>query len=171
MAYSVPATNTIGQQFLTITGIIQLLQSGAPPANIAFPSLGNAGQVTNLTPGQGAPIQLNLENLTVVRSIGLITCASICYVYSLSGMGYVYHANAGVISNNSFVTAMQELGVQGGELGSVFIAFAHPEATDNGYQQSLNDLQNWGIPANNIVEITNLLIPQFGLNNQLQVGY
>jgi hypothetical protein len=171
MAYTVPAAAQIGQQNYTVTGVIQLMASTNPPANIAFPNLGNpAGHTTNLWVGQGAAINLN-QNAQVTRAIGLISCASFCFVDSQTGVGYVYHANVGSIDQAAFATAIHAMGSAGPPYNSVYIAMAHPNATDPGYQGSIQSLIGWGVPTNNIVEITHLFMGQFGLNNLLQIGY
>lgn len=170
MAYTVAAAQNLGTNTYTITSVIQLMASQNPPATIAFPSLGNPPNTTNLGPTQGAPIQAS-PAVEVVRSFGLITCASVCFVNAGSTTGYVFHANAGHVSNADFLTAMTAIGAGAGPYNHVYIAYAHPNASDGGYQQSIASLVGWGIPTNNIVEITNLFLPQFGMNNLFQIGY
>jgi len=171
VVYTVPAAQIVGQQALTVTGLLQLVSGTNPPPNVPFPTLGSPpGAVTNLGPGQGVTIQAGLAP-EVVRSFGLITCASVCYVTTASTTGYVYHANAGAIPNGSFNAAMAAIGAAGPPYNAVYVAYAHQNATDQGYQQTLGDLVNWGVPTNNIVEIEWLFLPQFGMNNLLQLGY
>jgi len=170
MPYSVPATQNLGDQTYTITNVIQLMSGANPPANIAFPMLGNpVGATTNLGVNQGAAIQWAPAD-AVTRAIGLITCASVCYVNADNGEAYVYHANTGHVTNPNFLTAMGAIHAAA-PYDSVYIAYAHLGNTDQGYQDTLTDFVTWGIPTNNIVEITNLFIGQFGLNNNLQLGY
>ena len=166
MAYTVPAAQSIGTNTYTITSVLQLMSGHNPPANIAFPSLGGGG--TSLSTGQAAAIAWSPAP-NIVRAVGLITCASICFVNSTNGNGYVLHANVGAITNADFTNAMNAIGAP--PYANVYIALAHPNATDPGYQKSVADMVTWGIPTNNIVEITNLYLNMFGLNNAFQIGY
>lgn len=43
--------------------------------------------------------------------------------------------------------------------------------TDPGYQSTLADFVAWGVPTNNITEITDLRIAVFGINNFGWLGY
>lgn len=155
----------VGQQSYTISGLLQLLSSINPPASIAFPSLGNTN-ATSLLTGQTATYTVN-NVARVVRSVGLMTCASIIFL-SQNGKGYVLHANAGGISQEQFNAAIQAME---GNAGTTYIVYAHPDNNDPGYTESLNDMVTWGANTNNIAEITNLAITNFGVNNLSQVGF
>lgn len=171
MSYSVDANQNFGEQWLTITGLIQLMSGKNPPNSISFPSLGNpAGATTSLGVGQGNVVTWGPNN-AVTRSIGLISCASICFINTITGTAYVYHANTGHITNGGFNAIMGYIGAAGPVFNSVYITYTHPGNTDQGYQDSVTDMVNWGVPTNNIVEITNLFLQLFGLNNNLQLGY
>jgi hypothetical protein len=169
MAYRVPAAATVVGGPHTVVNVVNAMAAPMPPANISFPLLGNPPATNSLGPGQGMVIAAGAVP-QVNRSIGLITCASVCYVNTANNTGYVYHANAGDVPHGDFVTAMGAIGAVP-PYGTVYIAYAHPNATDQGYQQSIQDFVNWGVPTNQIVEITHLFVGQFGTNNQLQIGY
>ena len=170
MSYTVSAAPNIGTQGLTVTGLIQLMSSQHPPATVSLQSLGNPHNHHDLTPHQGHAITQG-ENPEVVRSIGLVSCASVCYVNNANPpIGYVFHANAGSLSASNFQAATTALGALA-PYNTVYIAYAHPDASDHGYQQNVAALVGWGIPTNNIVEITHLAVYNFGLNNVLQLGY
>ncbi|MFY0525287.1 hypothetical protein ACN28I_19790 [Archangium gephyra] len=168
MAYRVPATQSLGANAYTVSSVLQAVSGINPPASIAFPMLGSS--TVTLGPSQGSPIQGGAVT-AVVRSIGLITCASVCFVNANSTTAYVFHANAGSVSHGNFTAAMTAIGAGGGPYNGVYIAYAHPGATDPGYQSTIADLVNWGVPTHNIVEITHVFVPQFGMNNGLQIGY
>ena len=167
MPFTVNAAQNYGEDAFTITGLIQLLSSPNPPATVAFRTLGPGGQILG-SPGQGAAIALNPVP-AIVRSTGLISCASVCYINGANGQGYVYHANVGVVAQDAFELAMHSIGAP--PMGQVYIALAHPGASDAGYQQTVADFVKWGVPANNIVEIAQLLLNMFGLNTSFQIGY
>lgn len=170
MSYSIQAAGAYGSDAYTIPGLVRLLGSASPPAVVAFPSLGNPARHTiDLVTGQGAVIQYGVEK-AVVRAIGLSSCASVCYTSNNTGASYVYHCNVGLLSRASFDTAMEAIGTAG-SYGSVFVALAHPDGTGPGYQQSVQNLVAWGVPTGQVVEISNVLLTQFGLNNSLQMGY
>jgi hypothetical protein len=174
MSYSVVASAALGGGY-TVVGLVQTLGSQNPPAVAAFQMLPSpVGHTTSLAINDGASIQF-ADPDQVVRAFSLITCASVCYTNSATGTSYVYHANAGVIGQASFNTAIGAIGAiaaAGPPLyPSVFVAVAHPGASDPGYQASVQALVGWGVPTNQVVEISNLFLPQFGLNNLLQLGY
>ena len=167
MPFHVAAAQDFGNNALTITGLIQRLSAPNPPATIAFRMLAPEG--LNLdSPGEGAPIALNPVP-AVVRSIALISCASVCYINGATGQGFVYHANVGVVHQDAFEFALNAIGAP--PYGQVYIALAHPGPTDAGYQQTVANFVAWGIPPNNIVEISQLYLNMFGLNTSFQIGY
>ena len=141
-----------------------------PPANIAFPSLGNPPNTHNLGVGQGMSVQGG-PLAEVTRSIGLITCGSVCFLNSANAQAYVLHANAGHVSNAQFMTAMAAILAGPPPYNTIYIGYAHPNATDPGYQASIADFILWTVPTNNIVEITHLPVGMFGMNNHFQIGY
>jgi hypothetical protein len=80
--------------------------------------------------------------------------------------------NAGSVTVNEFNQAMVAIGATTGPpYNTVYIAYAHPNNTDPGYQSTIADFVTWGVPTSNIIEITNVFLPMFGLNNLLQAGY
>ncbi len=168
MSYTISAATTIGKQTYTITGAIHLVSGTKPPSSIAFPFLGNTDRKF-LGPNQGASIQMSTKEQEVV-SFGLITCASVCYVNGNSDIGYVFHANAGHITHSDFITAMKEIEAKP-PYNQVYLAYAHRNDTDEGYQSTIKDLIGWGMPSDNILEIANLRLDNFGLNNLFQIGY
>src|SRR5688572_8471390 len=100
--------NAGGQQTYTVTGLLSLLSSTNPPAAIAFPSAGSTN-ATNLLTNQSAGIVIS-PNAQVVRSVGLITCASVIWLGQTSATGYVYHANSGNVPQAEFNNAIAATG-------------------------------------------------------------
>ena len=167
--YRVAAEWAIGENFLTIPSLLQLMSSQHPPATIAFPRLGNPANTHSLAEGEGLAVQSSpLDEVT--RATGLHTCASVCYLNGTNGLAYVYHSNVGHLSFVEFRVAMVAI-LAGVNYANVYIAYAHRQPTDHGYQQNIDDLVAWGVPAANIVEITDLFLNEFGMNNYLQIGY
>lgn len=170
MAYTVPAAPGLGQQTYTITYLLQLMGGVNPPANVAFPTLGNPPNTHNLLTGQAMPVQGG-PIAEVTRAVGLISCGSVCFLNGANGLAYVLHANVGHVSHAQFMNAMVAIAAGPAPHNTVYIAYAHPGPTDPGYQGTIADFINWGVPTNNIVEITNLALNMFGMNNLLQIGY
>ncbi|MDY4297563.1 MULTISPECIES: hypothetical protein [unclassified Xanthomonas] len=107
----------------------------------------------------------------ITRAFGLITCAAVIYVSTDPNAvpaAWVNHSNAGHVSAADVAAALASLG--GPPPASVLVIFAHPGASDPGYLASIGTIGASGIPANNIVEIPNLIVPQFGINNLAQIG-
>lgn len=171
MAYTVPAAQSFGEQAYTITGVIQLMSSTTPPTEIAFPRFPDSQfAIEREYQGQGASIAQGPDDRAVVAA-GLQSCAAVCYVNTQSTTGYVYHSPMGDISQASFQQAMSAIQAVGPPYTTVYVAYAHRDATDQGYQSGIASLVNLGVPTNNIVEITNLVLGEFGLNNLFQLGY
>jgi hypothetical protein len=170
MAYRVAAKQEVGQQFYTVTGLVQLMGGSNPPATLAFGELGKPQNTHNLGEGEGMPVQQSPID-EVTRCTGLTSCAAVCYLNADNGLAYIYHANTGTIHYDAFQAAMVAIGSGGPAHKTVYITYAHPKASDAGYQATIADLERWRVPANNIVEITHLFFPQFGMNNLLQIGY
>lgn len=167
--YRVAAEWEIGQNFITIPGLIQLMSSQHPPATIAFPQLGTPVNTHELAEGEGMAVQMSpLDEVT--RATALHSCAAVCYLNTTNGLAYVYHANAGSVSFAEFRIAMVAILAEV-NYGAVLIAYAHRQPTHHTYQQTINDFVAWGVPAANIVEITDLFLNEFGMNNYLQIGY
>ena len=104
--------------------------------------------------------------MSVTRSGGLFTCASVMYI-SKSNY-YVHHANAGDERLNDFQTATQALGAP---LNDVSVVYAHPNQHDAEYRKSVNQIISWGVPAAQVLEIANLPFNSFGINNEGRLGY
>jgi hypothetical protein len=167
MPFHVAAAQNYGPNAFTITGLIQILNVPNPPAIVAFQTLGGGGQSLP-SPGMSAAIALSPVP-AIVRAVSLITCASVCYVNGANGQGFVYHSPSGTVPQNAFHLALNAIGAP--PSGQVFIALAHPGPTDAGYQQTVANFVAWGIPPNNIVEISQLMLNMFGLNTNFQIGY
>lgn len=107
----------------------------------------------------------------VTNAFGLITCASVIYASTdpaaVAG-AWVHHANAGHVAVGDVTAAIAALGNP--PAGSILVIFAHPGPHDPGYAGSIATIVAQGIPAANVVEIPNLLIPQFGINNLGWIG-
>jgi len=142
-------------------------------ANLAGPTprLPNATNNYNLGVNQTrlAPIGNVSEN---TRAFGLITCAAVIFAstdpHALAA-AYVFHANAGHVAVGDITAARVALGAP--PWNSILVVVAHPGAHDPGYAASITSMTNLGILPNYIVEIENLPVGQFGINNSGQIGF
>lgn len=169
MAFTIPAAPGFGQIRRTIPGVVNLMGGANPPANIAFPSLGGTPNSHFLMTGESMPVQRSPVP-EVTRAVGLITCASVCFHNTANDLAYVLHTGSGLVTHVQFMAAVTAI-LAGPPFDTVYIAYAHRSATDPGYQAAVANFVNWGVPTNNIVEITNLPYDMFGMNNELQIGY
>lgn len=106
------------------------------------------------------------------KAVGLITCACVIYVSTwpnANAIAHLHHAPSGLITNRDINTALAALG-NNIPMGSVYVIYAHPNAHDDGYQDSINTLINRNINTNNIIEICELNSGTFGVNNLGQIG-
>jgi hypothetical protein len=164
MSYILKALPDPGQDFPTVTTLFSRLRSPFAPREMAFAGL--QGKAFSLVTGAGAPISFTGDD-RVVRAVGLSTCASICFLNTMQAKGYVYHAPSGTVSLEEFGYARKAIG---GDLDHLFVVLAHREGR-SGYEDTLDEFESWGVPANNMVEITHLAMSNFGLNHMLQLGY
>jgi hypothetical protein len=143
-------------------------------ANPAGPSPGALPQgiaTVQLTYSQvGMQFIRGAPSKTVV--IGLITCAAVLYVssdpHAVPGV-WLHHANAGHVSGNDVHLALHNLG--GPPVASIDVIFAHPGASEAGYNASMATIAEQGINNHNIIEIPNMIVPQFGVDNFGHLGF
>lgn len=109
--------------------------------------------------GQNPPV--------VIRATPLYSCASVIYYSNATGNIHIHHAMLGELNNDDVETAFDELGTD--NANSLYVIFAHPKGNDNTYQESLNLLEERGIPGNQILEITNGP-KMFGVNSLGHIG-
>ena len=104
---------------------------------------------------------------------GLITCASVVYTSTNPGafaLAHIHHANAAHVGPADVVAARAALGLP--PWASIMVIFAHQNgAGDVGCAASMMTIVGQGVPANNVIEIPNLLVGQFGINNLGQIGF
>jgi len=151
---------------VNISRFVASVQGG----NVAGPLPYLAGAGNDLGVGASAT-QIIGPVAGITRAVGLITCASVIYVSTdpnAAPLAWVSHSNAGHVSAIDVATALASLGAP--PPASVLVIFAHPGASDAGYLASIATIAAAGIPANSIVEIPNLIVPQFGINNLGQIG-
>ncbi|MDC0678474.1 hypothetical protein [Sorangium atrum] len=166
----IAAARNIGQKPVTFSSVFHAA-SIVPPAGIAFPYLHRtAGRTKLLNTNEGATVALGPDE-EVALAYGAMTCVAVCYFSSSSTTGYVFHANAGAVSPAYFQEAMTAIGVAPAQYNTVYIAYAHNGPADPDYQRDIANLVGQGIPANQIVEITDLFQGQFAMNNNLELGY
>lgn len=152
---------------MNISAFIQHVRQGHNQGSIPF----LRGQITNnLGTNQTAIVPIaNANNLT--RAVGLITCASVIYVSTnpnALAVAYVHHAGSGHLAPQDIINAWNALGTP--PWNTILVVFAHPNAKDGGYADSIANLMAQGIPNNNIVEIENLTTGCYGINNLGQIG-
>jgi hypothetical protein len=104
--------------------------------------------------------------------VGLISCAAVLYVstdrHAVPGV-WLHHANAGHVSGENVQSAIHNLGSR--PAASIYVIFAHPDPSDNGYNASMATIAEHGINDHNIIEIPNVIVPQFGVDNLGQIGF
>jgi hypothetical protein len=150
---------------------INNVQLQAPPVTGPMPGQLPIAPATNLGTGQA-----HLQPLAPVNSktviTGLITCAAVLYVSrdpgAVAGI-WLHHANAGHVTVGDVNAARAALGNP--PWNSIEVVFAHLGPADPGYAGSIATIAAQGIPANNIVQIPNLLIGQLGVNNLGFMGF
>lgn len=137
------------------------------PARFAFPQLGGANAVELGRDGTYFHRGSDGGLVRVIRSIGLSTCTSVIY-WTRAGDIFVYHANASYIAKSEFTDAINTLRTTAGE---AWIVFAHLNDSDAGHRDTIADLVKWGANTNRIIEVTNLQMPNFGINTLGWLGY
>jgi hypothetical protein len=106
-----------------------------------------------------------------IRASGLISCAAVCFLNTVAGVGYVYHANVGDVPRGTFDTIMDDIGARAlPRYAGAAVAYAHQDASDRGYDNAVRDLRNW-LDQGQLVQITHLPLNEFGMNGHFQIGY
>ncbi|MFL6674169.1 MAG: hypothetical protein ACJ8LG_12880 [Massilia sp.] len=151
---------------VNIAGFVAATQAGVLAGPLPF--LHGAGNNLGVHAAAFAPIGIAAS---ITRAFGLITCASVIYTstHAAAAAGaWVHHANAGHVAAVDVANAIAGLG--GPPPASLLVIFAHPGASDPGYLASIATITGAGVPAANVVEIPNLVVPQFGINNLGWIG-
>ena len=160
------ANNPHGERsFYTVRQLSQLALMGI--TNIKFGFLVATDVTEELGTHANSGVRPIGDAARVTRSIGLLTCASVIYITDANY--YVHHANAGDENQGNYNDAIQTLGNP--DPAGVRVIYAHPNAQDEEYQNSVNQIVTFGIPAGNVFEIANLEFGRFGINNQGRLGY
>lgn len=152
---------------------ISIFISGAQ-ANPAGPQPGQLRRgitTVNLDTGQTGMQSIQATpSKTVV--IALITCAAVLYVstdrHAEPGV-WLQHANAGYVKADDVQAARHHLGNP--PFASIAVIFAHQRASDRGYDESMATIAGQGINNHNIIEIPNMIVPQFGVDNMGHLGF
>lgn len=127
-------------------------------------------QQTFLYTHQTATVVIDNNQQRQVRAVGLSSCAVVIYASSDQtnyNQAWIHHANAGDVSNNDVLNAINAIGNP--PINSIVVIFAHPGPHDDGYQDSINIIALAGVAANNIVEIENSN-SVFGIDNNGYIG-
>lgn len=153
-------------QPVNISGFVAAAQAGVLAGPLPF--LNGVGNQLGVHATAFIPISMVAA---ITRAIGLVTCASVIYAstHPLAPPGaWVHHANAGHVAVGDVNNALVGLG--GPPPATVIVIFAHPGAHDPGYAASILTITGQGIPVANVVEIPNLVVGQFGINNLGMIG-
>lgn len=94
----------------------------------------------------------------ILRSMGVITCASLFIYNENSGCACLYHAPSGGIDGGVIKEIFDKLGIDSGDsdmMKKIFAAIAHNKNyQDDVYQNTLVELhQEWKIPKQNMVDM------------------
>ena len=155
------ATQAVGENLYSVTHLLRL------PGNYVAVGQADYENVKLLPVNVGTFFKEQSEDL-MVRAQYLVSCASLCIV-SPTGKAYVYHANAGSVTNAKIQDILDDMGQV--TIGDLFVVLAHPNVSDQGYHETVTNLITMSFDANKIIEIQNLALPSFGLTNYLQVSY
>jgi hypothetical protein len=109
-----------------------------------------------------------------VRAQVLISCVAVCFLNTdhtagVNEIGYVLHAGAGAVSGPEFHAAMTAMHVVANH--NIRVVYAHPNATEPGYQEMLRQLVGWGLADRQVLEVTDLVVPAFAMKPPGIIGY
>lgn len=167
-----------GSNAYTITGLINYLRvcDSQQPSDIRF----------NILPGTSRDLWIMESDIIeapeiknskekkedfpkdeVVRCFGLLSCASLIMQSSETGAVVVYHANAGGVAE---VTLQGLLMGINSRIDKVYTIYAHQNSHST-YDKQVAEFESWGMKSKNIIQIKNLFLNRFGVNNHFQLGY
>jgi hypothetical protein len=142
-------------------GVIDAAQAGVPSVNLPYFRGGTVIEVlergnrvapaTNFTSNLPyASVERGARPLTVLRTVGTLTCAPVAFV--CGDRGILFHARGGAI-NYDQVQAIINSVTEGGGVENLFVAYS-PEDTRTSYKAEIAKLHNeHNIPRENIIEI------------------
>lgn len=172
--YTVLAMAGANGKPITIENLLVFLNGTQGPQDFPFGSLGNVNARFIPMQGTGETLDINPAHPDLAKAIGLISCACVIFQNKVQGApngeAYIYHAASGVLSANEIGDALGAINWQNNG-ANIRVVFAHPDGASPGYITSLNNIVNAGIPTNQIIEIMNLSINTFGMNNNGLIGY
>jgi hypothetical protein len=169
MPAHVKAGQKIGNDARPLTSVLQEGERN-PGAEIVFARLDKG--FTEVAENEGALVSFG-EPDKGVRAPGLHTCAVVCFVNldhaDGKPVGYVYHANAGSVSQAKFGEIMTAIGGRR-RYKDVYVAYAHQRNSDGGYNSTVANLRGW-LNEGKLVQITNLFLNEFAMNGRFDIGY
>jgi hypothetical protein len=151
--------------------MMTFILAAQPPAIAGGPMPTGLGGVptTWLTTGLSAAQNIGIVAGKTV-AVGLSSCASVIYASTdpaANAIIWVHHVNAGAVTAAHVNQARLQLGNP--PWATIFVVYGHAGIQDPGYLAAIKVIQNQGIPANNIVEIPQLV--NLGVNNLGQLGF
>jgi hypothetical protein len=173
MPYTISAAQSIGWgAAYTIPDIIKMMSGNSLPDSIAFPNLDYPlGASYFVASGMGLPLMGTRIN-EVSRAAGLACGGAVLYADPSSGKGYIFNARAADNKNYGFDSAMAVMAFgDNPPVNTICMAYAHAGDADESSRAALDYFVKKGIPSENILEITQLPMGQFGMNNLFQIGY
>lgn len=155
------------QRDMSISGLVQRAQvhGGGP-----MPFLSQGGGQTMVGQGHYSVINFGAAASKTV-AIPLLTCAGVVLASTdpnAPAQAVVYHATAGDIPNGILPLLRNAIG--GPPLASLLAVYATPKPWDANYNADAMKLQTFGIPANQVVYIEQIMGSTFGINSHGQVG-
>lgn len=176
MIYHIKASGSISEDSRSFETVVKYsVPADKEPNEISFSLLPSpSGKTFEVSENHGHLVKFGKDPY-LVRAVGLISCASVCFVNRADSSdlrGYVYHANTGTVPWEKFGEIMKEIGATDtSAYKHVQVLYAHPNATDSGYQRNLDELNRWLYDRARVIEVTHLFISEFGMNHSVEVGY
>jgi hypothetical protein len=105
-------------------------------------------------------------------AFGLDTCAGVVVVSThqdFPAQAVVYHAGAGVLNHGILSNLRRQIGKP--PKNSLLAIYTNNRKWDDNYNKDALELENYGIPANNVAFIAKWGSHMFGINSFGQVGY
>jgi hypothetical protein len=132
-----------------------------------LPFLGGEGKLITVSAKEIKPQDIG-TTVGSTKAMGLLSCAAIIYWAPGATCALVHHAFVGNITSGGVFHAIKQLRVAA---NNILVIYAHPNPQDKGYTDDFQKITDeTEIGPNNVVEIPNLPVGQFGINNYSQIG-
>lgn len=153
---------------MSIQTVLRVARSGDEGPQ---PRLDHSGEIVPVHQNKYAVIDFDNSGQKLL-AYGLDTCAGVVLVSTnpdFPAQAVVYHAGAGILNRPILSNLRRQIGKP--PKNSLLAIYTNNRKWDASYNKDALELENYGIPADNVAFIAKWGVHMFGINSFGQVGY